>query len=86
MIKFDNLSEEQQHIVMSAVLDKRIKVTRDSYGGIDSVDIANMLPPKPEAPKAFKLGDNVTAHIEATKQYKANIQDWQARYNQINEV
>jgi hypothetical protein len=86
MIKFDNLNEEQQHIVMNAIYEKRIKVLRDAHGAIDSVDLANMLPPKPEAPKAFKLGDNVTAHIEATKQYKANIQDWQARYNQINEA
>jgi hypothetical protein len=86
MIKFDNLSEEQQYLVMGAVLDKRIKVSRDVHGGIDSVDFANMLPPKPKPPKPIKLGDNVTKHIEATKQYKANIQDWQARYNQINEV
>jgi hypothetical protein len=86
MIKFDNLNEEQQHRVMDAVYEKRIKVSRDVHGRIDSVDIVNMLQPKPTPPKPIKLGDNVTKHIEATKQYKANIQDWQARYNQINEV
>jgi hypothetical protein len=92
VIKFDKLTEQQQITVMDAIYDKRIKVTRDSYGGIDSVDIANMLPPKPKPPldqEGWNKLTTIEEKMEAAEyevNYDQHINDWQARYSQLNEV